>query len=66
MSEPSTTWDKMQLAFDLAKRQGWNATFVPGQVVAMAWLLEKEGKSPEDVARAILRKDWLSFVATFV
>jgi len=58
--------EKMQRIMVLRKKQGWDGAYVEGELTAMMWLLENEGKTPEDIAKRTLQEDWLSFVATFV
>jgi hypothetical protein len=63
---PSTKMEKLKVVFDLRKRQGWKGNYIQGELVAIMWLLEKEGKTPEEIVRATLQEDWPSFVASFV
>jgi hypothetical protein len=64
MSESSTVVDKMRLVFDLRKKQGWDGTYVEGELALMMSLVQA-GESPEDIARATLHNDWPSLVAKF-
>ena len=64
-SKTLTVHEKVRQVLELRTREGWDGTYLKGELTAIMYLLEKEGARPEDIAKITFHEDWLGFVAKF-
>lgn len=63
-SPPKSVNAKFRQVLELRTKQGWSQAYIEGETALILSLLQR-GVSPEDIAGATLRQDWLSLVSEF-